>query len=189
MHHVSVRVFSCTLSEECYMYCNVMTSISTCMSLALARLCGECWLVPLRYYLSKILRAILSNLAMMYFLDIEEILSYLCIMNLACVACFDKFFCRRDHPHKCWLDTVANCTYHRLCRIVKYLPLASVATPTVNSNIILWTGDTSTRHQITTVRMHATSKPPRKNDSPTQLTSNTKDLPTQPSHMQTKPCM
>jgi len=50
VHHVAVRVFSCTLSEECYLNYNVMTNMSTCMSLALTRLCGECWLVLLRYY-------------------------------------------------------------------------------------------------------------------------------------------
>jgi hypothetical protein len=32
-------------------------------------------------------------------------------MNLACVACFDKFFVEEIKPHKCWLDTVANCTF------------------------------------------------------------------------------
>ena len=134
VHHVAVGVFSCTLSEECYLYWNVMTSISTCMSLALAKLCGDCWLVPLRYYLSKMLRVILSNLAIMYLLDMgKDSFLYLCIMNVKCVACFDKFFCRRDHPHKCWLDTVADCTYHRICLIVEYLPLSSVATPTVNN--------------------------------------------------------
>jgi len=42
VHHVAVRVFSCTLSEECYLNYNVMTNMSTCMSLALTRLCGEC---------------------------------------------------------------------------------------------------------------------------------------------------
>ena len=41
VHHVAVRVFSCTLSEECYLYCTVMTNMSTYMSLALTRLCGE----------------------------------------------------------------------------------------------------------------------------------------------------
>ena len=41
VHHVAVRVFSCTLSEESYLYCKVMTSISTCMSLTLTRMCGE----------------------------------------------------------------------------------------------------------------------------------------------------
>jgi hypothetical protein len=56
VHHVAVRVFSCTLSEECYLNYNVMTNMSTCMSLALTRLCGECWLVLLRYYLSKLLK-------------------------------------------------------------------------------------------------------------------------------------
>ena len=37
-----------------------------------------------------------------------------------------------------------------------------------HGNIIPWTGGTSTRHQITIKRMHATSKPQKKNGSPTQ---------------------
>ena len=32
VHHIAVRVFSCTLSEECYLYYKVMTGISACMS-------------------------------------------------------------------------------------------------------------------------------------------------------------
>ena len=32
VHHVAVRVFSCILVEECYLYCKVMISILTCMS-------------------------------------------------------------------------------------------------------------------------------------------------------------
>ena len=47
------------------------------------------------------------NLAMMYPLDMGKVsFLYLCIMNLACVACFDKIFCRRDHSHTFLLDTV-----------------------------------------------------------------------------------
>ncbi len=58
VHHVAVRVFSCTLSEECYLYCKVMTSISPCMSQTLARLCGECCMVPFRYFVPKMMREI-----------------------------------------------------------------------------------------------------------------------------------
>ena len=56
VHHVAVRVFSCTLVEECYLYCKVMTSILTCMSLTLARLCGKCCMIHFRHFVSKMVR-------------------------------------------------------------------------------------------------------------------------------------
>ena len=56
VHHVAVRVFSCTLVEECYLYCKVMTSILTCMSLTLARLCGKCCMIHFRHFVSKVVR-------------------------------------------------------------------------------------------------------------------------------------
>ena len=44
-----------------------------------------------------------------------------------------------------------------------------------HGNTTLLTDGTCTHHRITTPHMHATSKPPRKNDSPAQLTFNTKE--------------
>ncbi len=49
-----------------------------------------------------------------------------------------------------------------------------------HGNIIPWTDGTSTCHQITTARMHATSKTQKKNGSLTQYTSNTNESPIQP---------